>query len=799
MLAGIAACLSAASADGAAQFAWSGQATSPNWSQATDWAGGSAPSGSVGMLTFPALTGPGCTSSPQTATCYQSNNDQSGLTTAGISIDDGAGYDITGNALTVGPGGISAAPSPNDPSAPNDRFSVLDVPITLGGPQTWSITGGSPNQQLLALGAVSDANDDPFAITLQDNAGLTFQDAEVGPVSVLGEGAAPNGVIKLGYFNDSGALVGGSLNASDANPVSVTSGAGVFALDGTIAPLTVTDGLIQLGQADHAGTLTVDQSATLDQQSALVTFINGPGTTSGTDYSELTTSGTMDLGDATLALEDGEIPGSNACELLTPGDVDTLVAATGGLTGQFSGIPDGTTVPLICPGSGGTPPTATINYDDTAATVTATIANAGTPGAATTTTLSATPSSGLVTNQPVTLTATVSASAATPDGTVEFYNDVSGNTAPISGCDAQPVSEVQPVPPSGPSYTATCQTSFVASQTANLSAAFSPANGSRVAASTTSGLVLSIALATTTTAVTVAPTQIGNGQPALMTATVTPSQAGPTTPSGTITFLVDGQPVPAGGGGTGCTNAPVAAGLSSATAECSLQFENLTGTSTHAITASYTGDPNFSASTSQPQTLTAVGSAPPTPSKICQAHLGHASVSVIKIDVVVTCKGTKGQRATVSLELSAREKSKAKAKTASGQGTKVKSTTHAVVVGEKTFSLGADQGETVHVTLDASAVRTLLKARKLAVTLTATQNAADGTTRLVTQKLAFKAHCATTWAKLKICRSSTKRPSAATKATRLVRPNHSPSRRTVSESITSQAPFTAADMPVGPN
>jgi len=755
-LIGVAAWLSCASADAALPFVWSGQGTTADWSQATNWSG-SAPSGSVGTLTFPALTSTACTASPQTATCYQSTNDQNGLTAAGISIDDGAGYDVTGNAITLGPSGLTAAPSASDPAAPNDRYSLLDVPITLAGPQTWSITGGSPNQQLLVLGTVSDADKDPLAITLDDDAGLTFQDAEVGPVSVLGEGSGPDGDIKLGYFDNTGAVVAGSLNAIDGNPVSVTQGAGLFSLDGTVAPLTVADGLIQVGQADQAGTLTVDQSATLDQQSALVTFINGPGTTAGTDYSELTTSGTVDLGASTLALEDGEIPGSNACELLHPGDVDTLLTATGGLTGEFSAIPDGQTIPLICAGSGGTPPTVQINYDYTTGTVTATVMTAGTAGAATTTTLSAAPSSGLVTNEPVTLTATVSANAATPEGTVEFYDEVNGNTAPIEGCEAQSVAPVAPIPASGPSYTATCQTSFAASQPPNLSAAFSPADGSSVAASTTSGLALTVAPAATTTAVTIAPTQVGNGQQTLMTATVTPAQVGPTTPSGTVSFLVDGQAVPAGPEGSGCTTIPFVAGSSSATAQCNLEFNNVTGTSTHSITVTYSGDANFTASTSPAQTVTAVGTTPPPPSKICQAHLGHASVSVIKIDVVVTCAGTKGQRATVSLELSYREKKKATPGKASTKGAEAKTVTSTVVGGAKHVALAAGQGETVHVTLNAAAIRALVKARKLQVTLTATQNATKGSTHLATQKLVFKAHCASTWAKLKICRSTTKR------------------------------------------
>jgi Bacterial Ig-like domain (group 3) len=796
----VAGCLCSANAEAATPFTWSGQGSAANWSQATNW-GNVAPSGSVGTLSFPALTNSACTSSPQTATCYQSDNDQSDLTAAGISIDDGAGYDITGNAITLGPSGITAAPSPSDPAAPNDRFSLIDVPMTLGGAESWSITGGSPNQQLLLLGPVSDTAGDTLGITLQDNAGLTFQDAEVGPVDVVGDGGASDAAIKLGYFDNTGALVAGSLNATNQNKVSLTDGAGLLSVEGTVGPLSATDALVQVGQVDHAGTLTADQSVMLDQDSALLTFINAPGTTSGSDYSQLSTSGTVDLGDSTLVLEDGEIPGSNACELLNPGDVDTLVTATGGLTGAFNGIPNvpgGTPVPLDCLGSGGTPPVATVQY--TATSVTATILSAGTAGAATTTTLSATPSS-LVTNQPVTLTATVSASGATPTGTVEFYNGTGASTAPIAGCTAQPVTEVEPVPTSGPpSYTATCQTSFLASQAPSISAAFSPADGSNVAASTVAGFTLSVGLATTATAVTVAPTTVGPSQTTLMTATITPSQTGPASASGTVNFLVDGKPVPAGDGGSGCTGVSVVAGSSSSTAQCNLEFVTVSGTSTHAITAVYSGDSNFTASTSPGQTLTTSGPKPVT-SKICTAHVGHASVSVTMIDVVVTCKGTKGQRASVSLKLTAKEKTKTKAKTkgrsasATHAKSKPKTITRTVVVGTKTLTLGAGEGETVHVKLNAAAVRILVKTHKLLVTLTATAKATKGTTRLRTQKLTFKARCSTTWAKLKICRP-TKARRSATVGMNVTPASPRWTEESVAASIRSRLPLTAADLAV---
>jgi len=706
-----------------------------NWSLAGNW-GGFAPSGNVGTLDFPALTSASCSTSPPLAACYESINDQTGMTADGLLIDDGAGYDITGNAITVGPGGVTASPSADDPTAPNDVSSTLGVPIALGAPQTWSITGGSPNQGLLALGTISGGSD-PLGITLQDDGALTLQNAEVGPVTITGDGGPSDGAVDLGYFDSTGTLIPGSLDATNHHPVLVTNAGGLLSVDGTTGPLSATGGLVQVGELDHAGTLTAAGSISLDSQSSLVTFINGPGS----DYSELTSNGgSVDLGGATLSLDDGEASGSNACEVLHAGDVDTLVSAPGGLSGTFGNLPDGTTVPLGCQGTDTFAPTATIHYDYAHDVVTATIATAGTPGASTTTSLSAAPSSP-VTDQPVTLTATISPNDSTPAGTVEFDDDIGGSTAPIAGCEAEPVTF------SGAAYTATCQTSFAASQSPTLSAVFSPADGSGAAGSEVSGVPLTVGPEPTTTTVSLTPTTVGPAQSSTMTATVTASQTGFTDLSGTITFLLDDMPVPAGSGSTGCTSVPLVAGSTGSTAQCELAFASPTGTATHTITAAYSGDANFSSSTSAPQTLTAVGKTsppPPPPSKLCKAHVGHASVSIIKVDVVITCAGTKGQHASVSLKLSAREQAKAKAK----------KTTRMVVVGRKTVTLAAGQGETVHVTLDPAAVRTLVKARKLHVTLAATQKTATGTDRLSTQRLRFDAHCASTWDKLQICRAN---------------------------------------------
>src|SRR5579875_3489913 len=135
--------LPAASASASTNYTWSGLGESPGeWSNAKNWEG-SAPSGAVGTLDFPALTSSACTASPRTAACYTSDNNLSGLTAEAISIGDGVPYQITGNPITLGAGGLTAALSAN--SCPESEFCgpVIQVPLALSAPQTWSISGGS--------------------------------------------------------------------------------------------------------------------------------------------------------------------------------------------------------------------------------------------------------------------------------------------------------------------------------------------------------------------------------------------------------------------------------------------------------------------------------------------------------------------------------------------------------------------------------------------------------------------------------------------------------------------------------
>jgi hypothetical protein len=231
-----------------------------------------------------------------------------------------------------------------------------------------------------------------------------------------------------------------------------------------------------------------------------------------------------------------------------------------------------------------------------------------------------------VTNQTVTLTGTVTAGPGSvgPSGTITFLN----GGASISGCNGVPVS------PAGQAVTIACQTTFPSSAP-QLSARFTPNQGSAVAGSSSPVDVLQVSRDSTVTSLYV-PNPIVAGEPATLIAQVSPPavRPGPLEPTGTVEFLAGGQPI------AGCLAQPI--GPTGAT--CTKTYVS---TATRAITARYLGDGNFDPSASAPQTARVVARAritstmrwsffyTPTYTKVIGLMLKGAAHT----RVLVTCRG----------------------------------------------------------------------------------------------------------------------------------------------------------------
>ena len=216
-----------------------------------------------------------------------------------------------------------------------------------------------------------------------------------------------------------------------------------------------------------------------------------------------------------------------------------------------------------------------------------------------------------VANQPVTFTATVTVNppgAGTPTGTVTFTVDGVPHTATLNGNTAS-----FPTTLGGGPHTVTA--------TYNGDPNFAQSN--------TAQLVVTPGAVTTTTTVSSSANPSAAGQPVTFTATLTGAGAG--TPTGAVTFTVDGTPQPS-------------VNLSGNTA--SFTTTGLT-VGSHIIRVSYGGDLNFAGSTSSPLTQN-VGIGPTTTTLASSANPSSVGQSVTFTAVVAGTAGTGTPTGTVS-------------------------------------------------------------------------------------------------------------------------------------------------------
>ena len=317
------------------------------------------------------------------------------------------------------------------------------------------------------------------------------------------------------------------------------SGGGTLAGNGQVPSLTVTAGQLEPG-VGGVGTLTVSGNTTLYPGTTFTASINSASSNSAlVDFGS--TNGSVTLGTSTLAL-------SNTGFSPARGSAFTIVQ--GSVTGTFEGIPEGGSI-----NSGGT--TYRVTYDHgvvlTAVeptTLTTSVENGGSTADF---------------GQSVILQATISDSGGTPTGTVTFDD---GGTVLGSA----------PVNSSG---IATFTVSDLAIGVHPITSTYS-GDGS-FGGSTSPEFDLTIKQASTTTTVSASANPSAYGQNIALTAQVAAVAPGSGTPTGSVTFFDNGTEL----GELGLNAGGAAIYMTS-----SLALGN------HSITASYSGDSNFIASTS---------------------------------------------------------------------------------------------------------------------------------------------------------------------------------------------------------
>jgi hypothetical protein len=210
-------------------------------------------------------------------------------------------------------------------------------------------------------------------------------------------------------------------------------------------------------------------------------------------------------------------------------------------------------------------------------------------GSKTTTTVSE--SSGAVTGAPVTFTAAVTHGATgVPTGTVVFT--VTGADSTPFTCDAGDTATLQPNG-SGPGSLATCSfagglqasdSSYQVTATYGGDGTFTGSNGA-IAAPVGRGATSTTLMSSSNPTVT--------GQSVTFSATVAPTSPSTGSPTGSVTFAINGT----GGGSVACDTTGDTVPLTSDAASCTVSAGLLAQYSPYSVSATYSGDANYKPST----------------------------------------------------------------------------------------------------------------------------------------------------------------------------------------------------------
>jgi Bacterial Ig-like domain (group 3)/Carboxypeptidase regulatory-like domain len=724
------------------KLTWVGNGRYARWSSTENWAGEIAP-GSESTISelnfpFPALTS--CLYQ-----CGRSENDLTGLTVESLHIDDSENYKISGEPFTL-ERGLSASPTAATSEA---TLATIANPIDIGVTEVWSIAGLGPEHAgenaLLLDGELRGDGGGELTVDMEKGGTLYFgADNDLGIVNFDGSNPAQPGIL-----NGVVGLSDKRLNAGDAKPVNLNHVSLVGA--GSTGALRSVGSELDVTTDEHegaeAGTLAAD-SVELDAQSALELEVTGSGPNAGLEWSDLYSSGPVALGSASLGVRVAPPKTGEPCPTLLPNRSYVLVSASGTLSGSFGNAPEGSEIQVeFAEACKKVAQKLRIEYHRSGATQTVTGTVIGGPESSTT--LSVLPSNP-ITNGVVTLTATVKANSETPSGIVEFKN----------GADAIPNCTrvtLMPTDIATGTGTATCTTVFAASESlVQLSALYSPYSGADLEGSASPTDDLEVGTGPTTTTLRVSEGAVATGGSVTLTASVHPLSGGggPSRPSGSVEFLDEGTPIGA------CESQPLSAGALDA--NCHLTY---TVAGMHGIIATYSGDDNFTGSSSSalsvtgPATvratpiITTMGTTSPTlgtipaygTSEVILANTSITMQSGGEATIKLACAGAGTCSGKLALTVVSAVEDTGHATAAKGGKTekrRLKTTT----IGTATFSIPAGKSATVRLALN-SAGRALLKADHgtLNASVTIVESSAGHTStrhesvRLVLQSARFSA------------------------------------------------------------
>jgi hypothetical protein len=563
--------LSAGSASASPTDTWVGLgAPLTGWSTDANWTSHLTADTPIDFPVLPDTGATSCGGSQPAGTCYTSTNDEgANFDVPSIAIDASTSYLINGQSIKLGAGGITDTVSGQPASSGGN--TILDLPIVLTAPQTWSMSNQT-GAQLDVDGGVTGTED--LQVNLADSATLAVgSDVEVGSVAVTG--GTPSDTGPTANLNGSVVLSNnGQIDGTNSGAVGVTDAAisGV----GTLGALTTTGADVSPG-LNGAGALAT-ASATLDSGSRVDFVVGSTGTTPGISNSELTSTGAVDLASAHLNTTFGT---PTDCVVPVPGSTYTVVSTTGAVTGTFTDgagnpLPQGALVPITT--AAGCSPSSDsfqVSYNTSAAPETVTLTVVGPTD---TTTAVTTDPTTVTQNGSVAYTAVVTPSSGVgvPTGTVNVTATVGVSTTALCTITLS-------------GGTGTCSATTAPVGTDTITATYVPVSPFGASSGTTTLTVTPTGATVTSTVAMASPNPVVVNQPSTYSAEVTAVSGSAAPTAGTmVDFVAISGPMDDPVTTTLCTAPLLSSVTTTATASCG---STAAPEGTDTIMATYRGDP----------------------------------------------------------------------------------------------------------------------------------------------------------------------------------------------------------------